>query len=186
MNVIALSHSQDRDFIAQVEKESGQNVSLCYQCGNCTAGCPYTFVYDIPVHKMMRLLQAGQKDTLLSCRSIWLCATCQSCTTRCPNNIDVAHIVDVMRHMARREGYSTEYGVKAFADSFLESVEKNGRAFEMGLLLRFIGKTGRFWTDVDLAPKILPKGKLSPLPHKVKNPEAIAKIFERFRQECQK
>lgn len=186
MNVIALSHSQDRDFVAQVEKESGQKASLCYQCGNCTAGCPYTFVYDIPVHQIMRLLQTGQKQTLLSCRSLWLCATCQSCTTRCPNGIDVAHIMDVLRHMARREGYATEYGVKSFVDSFLESVEKNGRAFEMGLLLRFIGKTGRFWTDVDLAPKILPKGKLSPLPHKVKNPDAIAKIFERFRQECQK
>ncbi|WP_243358589.1 4Fe-4S dicluster domain-containing protein [Fundidesulfovibrio terrae] len=186
MNVISLTASRDLDFIARVEKESGQKVSLCYQCGNCTAGCPYTFVYDIPVHQVMRLLQAGQKQTLLSCRSIWLCATCQSCTTRCPNNIDVAHVMDTLRHMARREGQDTEYGVKSFVDSFLESVEKNGRAFEMGLLVSFIMKTGRFWTDVDLAPKILPKGKLSPLPHKVKNPAAIAKIFERFRQEGHK
>lgn len=183
MNVISLTKTRDRDFIDQVEKESGQNVSLCYQCGNCTAGCPYTFAYDIPVHQVMRLLQAGQKQALLSCRSIWLCGSCQSCTTRCPNNIDVAHIMDVLRHMARREGYDTEYGVKAFVDSFLASVERNGRAFEMGLLVNFIAKTGRFWTDVDLAPKILPKGKLSPFPHKVKNPEAIAGIFERFRQE---
>lgn len=186
MNVISLSKTQDRNFVAQVEKESGQSVSQCYQCGNCTAGCPYTSVYDIPVHQVMRLLQAGQKQTLLSCRSIWLCASCQSCTTRCPNNIDVAHVMDVLRHMARREGHATEYGVKTFVDSFLWWVEHTGRAFEIGLMAMFMAKTGRFWTDMDLAPKTLPKGKLSFIPHKVKNPEAIAKIFERFRQEGHK
>lgn len=184
MNVIRLSESQDEGFKALVRRESGQDLARCYQCGNCTAGCPFTFAYDIPVSQIMRLVQAGQRDAVLSCRSIWLCASCQSCTTRCPNKIDVAHVMDVLRHMARREGRNTEYAVKAFVDSFLESVEKNGRAFEMGLMVRYTLKTGRFWTGVDLAPKLVPKGKLSPFPHKVKNPGAIAAIFERFRQEC--
>ena len=184
MNVISLSQSPDAAFIRQVEQESGQTASHCYQCGNCTAGCPYTFVYDIPVHQIMRLLQAGQKKTLLSCRSIWLCATCQSCTTRCPNQIEVAQVMDTLRHISRREGYADgEFAVRAFTDSFLESVEKNGRAFEMGLMLRYALKTGRFWTGADLAPKLAPKGKLSMKPHTVKNPEAIARIFKRFREE---
>lgn len=184
MNVINLSASQDTAFIAEVERESGQNLSLCYQCGNCTAGCPFTFAYDIPVHQVMRLAQAGQKKTLLTCRSLWLCASCQSCTTRCPNNIGVAQVMDALRHISRREGYADkEYAVRAFVDSFLESVEKNGRAFEMGLMVRYGLKTGRVWTGVDLAPKMVPKGKLSPLPHRIKNREAIARIFERFRKE---
>jgi heterodisulfide reductase subunit C len=186
MKVIDLAKSPDPGFAARVEKETGQTLSHCYQCGNCTAGCPYTFAYDIPVHQVMRLAQAGQKDTLLNCRSIWLCASCQSCTTRCPNNIDVAHVMDVLRHMARREGNAPEYCVKAFVDSFLESVEKHGRAFEMGLMVRYALKTGRFWTGIDLAPKLVPKGKLSPMPHNVKNPGAIARIFERYRQEAGK
>ncbi len=104
MGIVNITKSYDADFVRQVEKESGQDLSLCYQCGNCTAGCPYTFVYDIPVSKIMRLAQAGQKETVLKSKSLWLCATCESCTTRCPNNIDVAHIMDVLRHMARRVG----------------------------------------------------------------------------------
>ncbi len=185
MDVITLT-APDKGFIAQVEKESGQNLSLCYQCGNCTAGCPCSFVYDIPVNQIMRLLQAGQKDAVLSCHSVWLCASCQSCTTRCPNSIDVAHVMDTLRHMARRAGYAPEGAVKSFTDSFLESVERHGRAFELGLMVSYITKTGRFWTDVELAPQMIPRGKLGFKPHPVKNPKAITAIFERFRKEFAK
>ena len=186
MEVVDIHASSDHEFIARVEEESKQNVRLCYQCGNCTAGCPYTFVYDIPVSQIMRLLQAGQKQKILSSRSIWLCATCESCTTRCPNEIDVATIMDVLRHMARREGYVSEQKVKKFWDSFLDSVEKHGRVFEMGLLTRYITRTGRVWTDVDLAPKMLPKGKLSIRPHKIEGRDKVAQIFKRFREEAHK
>ena len=57
-------------FIRQVEEESGQKVSNCYQCGNCTAGCPMSFAYDYSVSRMMRLIQAGQKDIVLSAKSL--------------------------------------------------------------------------------------------------------------------
>ena len=182
MEVVDIHASCDHEFIAKVEAESEQKVRLCYQCGNCTAGCPYTFAYDIPVSQVMRLLQAGQKERLLSCKSIWLCATCESCTTRCPNEIDVARIMDVLRHMARREGYVAERNVKTFWDTFLDSVEKHGRVFEMGLLATYVAKTGRFWTDMDLGPKILPKGKLSFKPHEIQGKDKVAEIFKRFRE----
>ncbi|WP_029897714.1 4Fe-4S dicluster domain-containing protein [Desulfohalovibrio reitneri] len=182
MEILDLTESLDREFISQVEEESGQRVRLCYQCGNCTAGCPYTFAFDIPVSRMMRLLQAGQKDQLLSSHSVWLCATCESCTTRCPNGIDVARIVDVLRHMARREGYATERGVKVFWDSFLESVAKHGRVYEMGLLTSYIAKTGKVWTDAELGPRILPKGKLHLTPSRIQGREAVARIFERYKE----
>ncbi len=131
----------------------------------------------------MRLLQAGQRETALSCRSIWLCATCESCTTRCPNNIDVARIMDVLRHMARRAGRTPEPRVKAFGDAFLDSVRKHGRVFEMGLLAGYVAKTGRLLTDVDLGPKILPKGKMALRPHDIAGREHVEAIFQRFEEE---
>lgn len=180
MDIINLSNDFDADFVARVEQESEQKVSLCYQCGNCTAGCPYTFAYDIPVSQIMRLLQNGQKKAVLGSKSIWLCATCESCTTRCPNNIDVARVMDVLRHMARREGYATVPQVKTFWDAFLESVRAHGRVFELGLMVNYIAKTGRFWTDMDLGPKIMPKGKLAFKPHDIAGKEHVARIYERF------
>jgi heterodisulfide reductase subunit C len=183
MNVLNMSASFDEDFVAKVRDESEQNLSLCYQCGNCTAGCPYTFAYDIPVNQIMRLVQAGQKRKVLECRSLWLCATCESCTTRCPNGIDVARVMDVLRHIARCEGHAPEKGVKVFWDSFLGSVRKHGRVFEVGLLAAFIGRTGRVWTDIDLAPRIMPKGKLSLTPHPVHGKQEMDKIFKRFEEQ---
>lgn len=185
MNSINITRSADAAFVDEVERESGQDLSTCYQCGKCTAGCPYTFAYDIPVSQIMRMAQAGQRETLLSCNSIWLCATCESCTTRCPNKIDVAKVMDVLRHIARRRGYGQGQRFKKFVDSFLDSVRRHGRVFEMGLVASYIAKTGRFWTDADLAPSMLPKGKLGLKPHDIENKQEVAKIFERF-QELQK
>jgi len=183
METIHVNSSCDEAFIHAVENESGENVSLCYQCGNCTAGCPYTDFYDIPVSQIMRLVQMGQRETVLSCRSIWLCATCESCTTRCPNNIDVATVMDVLRHMARRAGKNPEPQVKTFCDSFLASVKRHGRVFEAGLMASYMTKTGRILTDADLAPKVLPKGKLGFTPHNIVGKKEITEIFQRYNAE---
>lgn len=182
METITLQ-TPDTRFIREVRERSGQVPSDCYQCGNCTAGCPFNFAYDIPVSKIMRLLQLGQSEAILQSRSLWLCATCQSCSTRCPNKIDVARVMDVLRHMAREQGHATERNVKAFGDAFLESVEKHGRVYEVGMLAKYVCKTGRFWTDIELGPKMLPKGKLGLRPHDIQGREHIARIFRRFRGE---
>ena len=190
MKTVTLA-SSNRKFIRQVEEESGQVVSRCYQCGNCTAGCPMNFAYDYPVHRIMRLIQIGQKDTVLSCKSIWYCATCETCTARCPNNIEVAVVMDVCRHMARREKYRTAislanfrdiWPVRMFATSFLKTVELFGRAHEVGTMAGFMAGSVKPFTDLDLVPKVLPKGKLPILPHTIKARKEVADIFRRFRE----
>ncbi len=180
MDTIYLN-SPDSLFIREVEEESGQVLSRCYQCGNCTAGCPMAFSFDSPVSRIMRLIQAGQKEAVLSSRAVWLCASCETCTQRCPNTIDVARIMDVCRHMARREKKSGIYAVKVFFDSFLLAVERHGRPHELGIMALFMARTGRFWTDLDLAPTMLTKGKMALLPHNVEGRGEVAEIFRRFR-----
>ncbi len=181
MEVISLQ-KPDKDFISEVERRSGQTVAQCYQCGNCTAGCPVNFSYDLPVSRVMRLVQTGQRHAVLSCHSIWLCASCQTCTTRCPNSIDVAKVMDVLRHMAREAGYTTERNVKAFGDAFLASVAKNGRLNEMGVALGYELRTGKFLTDIDLVGTMVSKRKLSLKHHAMENPGAVSEIFKRYRE----
>jgi len=183
MGGVNLEASYDAQFVAQVQEESKQNISLCYQCGNCTAGCPLDFAYDIPVSKMMRLIQTGQKETALRSHSAWLCASCESCTVRCPNNIDVARTMDCLRHMARREGYVAERPVKVFWDAFLASVRKHGRAFEVGLGTEYALKTGRAWGYMALAPHLLTTGKLSFKPHPIEGVREMENIFKRFEEQ---
>lgn len=177
-----LATARDPGFQAEVASGSGQRLASCYQCGNCTAGCVYTLDYDFPVHQVMHLVQLGMRQSALSCRSIWLCATCQACTTRCPNDIDVARVMDVLRHMARRAGFAPEPQVKTFTDSFLSSVAKHGRVFEAGLAAVFALKSGKPLQDASLGLPMLARGKLSLTPHEPEgNGKAeVAAIFARF------
>jgi heterodisulfide reductase subunit C len=184
VRTLNLANACDPGFQAAVARESGQTLASCYQCGNCTAGCVYTPDYDFPVHQVMRLVQLGLKERALSCRAIWLCATCQACTTRCPNNIDVARVMDVLRHMARRAGYAPQPQVKSFADSFLASVAKHGRVFEAGLAAVFALRSGKPLQDASLGLPMLTRGKLALTPHEPegRGKAEVAAIFERFRK----
>jgi heterodisulfide reductase subunit C len=82
--------------------------------------------------------------------------------------------------MARREGYITEKQVKQFNDSFLHSVQKHGRVFELGTVMRYVAKSGRFWTDAELGPKVLSRGKLATKAHDIQGKEQVSKIINRF------
>jgi heterodisulfide reductase subunit C2 len=182
MTTINLTKSFDAAFIEQVEKESEQKLSLCYQCGNCTAGCPFTEYFDYPVSQIMRLLQAGQKETILTSKAIWLCATCETCTTRCPCQIDVAQVMNALRIMARREGKVSEKDVKTFYDAFLDSVRQHGRIFEMGILLSYNLRSGNVLADADLGPKVMSRNKIHYLPRNIKGRDKVAQIFKRFKE----
>ena len=179
LETINLETTRDEAFLREVEAESGQKVTNCYQCGNCTAGCPCGPEYDLQVSQVMRAVQLGNKEMALSSRSLWLCVSCSTCTSRCPNNIDVAKVMDVLRHMAWKEG-KTNYAMASFWQSFLTTVRHFGRTYELGVMAMFMARTGRVFTDVDLAPRILPKQKLPFKPHTIVGKDAVARIFKRF------
>lgn len=180
IHTLRVQQSYDADFIREVEQDSGQQIRKCYQCGNCSASCAYTHVYDYPVNQIMRLLQLGQKEAVLTSRSIWLCATCQACTTRCPNNLDVTRIMETLRILSRREKKVSQKDIDLFYREFLGSVRTFGRVFETGLLPMFNFKSGKPFTDLDLAPQVIKKGKLAVLPHRIKGRHQVAGIFQRL------
>ena len=71
---ISLSRMRDPAFTAEVERQSGQNLATCYQCGNCTAGCPAgPIAYDTQVNQIIATaiasalaayITSAQADTL--------------------------------------------------------------------------------------------------------------------------
>ena len=54
------------------------DVSDCYQCGNCSAGCPAAFTFDHVPNQIMRMLQVGLVDEVLSSSAIQLCVQSSS------------------------------------------------------------------------------------------------------------
>ncbi|SDF58215.1 4Fe-4S dicluster domain-containing protein [Desulfovibrio legallii] len=186
-DAINLSRMRDTAFTAEVEAHSGQNVSTCYQCGNCTAGCPAGFVYDLQASQIMRAVQLGLKDMVLDSKSIWMCLSCSTCSQRCPNNINVGDVMETLRHMARREGRVTVPKVEKFWWSFLDTVRAFGRTYEIGTMALYMMRSMRVFTDLDLAPEALKKGKLGFKPHVLPHGAApVARIFKRYKERAKR
>ncbi|MDI6764956.1 MAG: disulfide reductase, partial [Thermodesulfobacteriota bacterium] len=59
-------------FLEEAEKRSGENLSLCYQCLKCTAGCPTAPIMDIRPNSLIRMIQMGMKQEVLGSSAIWL------------------------------------------------------------------------------------------------------------------
>jgi Fe-S oxidoreductase len=76
-----------------VEEASGQNVYACYQCGKCTATCPFS----LQPQRVMRLLQLGQIEDALGHDTTWDCAACLTCATDCPKDVSPALVQRALR-----------------------------------------------------------------------------------------
>jgi heterodisulfide reductase subunit B len=157
----------------EIEEACGENVYLCYQCKQCTAGCPVADHFDLTPHRLLRALQLGQKDAVLRSKTIWLCAACEACSTRCPQGLDLPRIVDVLRIMVAREGVQPALRpVTTFYSAALRGINMFGRMYEAGLMaelylrLFLSGDLDReqLVKDVPMALKMIRKGKLTPLP----------------------
>jgi heterodisulfide reductase subunit C len=180
MDVIRPSAGTGEDFAGEIKRQTSQDVAFCYQCGNCTAGCPYSEFFDYPVNQVMHLIQMGLREAVLSSRAIWLCAACETCTTRCPCEIDVAHVMDSLRAAAFWEGRQTEKEIRTFYESFLSSLKSHGRIFEAGILMRYNLASGHPFTDADLGPQVMKKGLIRFLPRNIQGREEVEKIFRKF------
>lgn len=74
----------------------GEPLKLCYQCGLCTAVCPWNLVKSFGVRQIMLQSHLGLVD--FESEDNWVCATCRACVDRCPRGVE---IIDVMRALRR-------------------------------------------------------------------------------------
>ncbi|MBN1516520.1 4Fe-4S dicluster domain-containing protein [Candidatus Sumerlaeota bacterium] len=153
-------------FLEEVERRSGAPVGACLQCHKCSTGCPIAPEMDLLSSQVMRMVQLGLDEETLASKAIWLCASCEACTTRCPMEIDIAGVMDTLRMLAvERKAAAPDERVRTFNDSFLKSVRRHGRVFELGMMTAYKLRTRDFFSDVDKVPAMLAKRKLSFLPH---------------------
>ncbi len=109
----------DNAFLEQVERESGEDLSRCYQCGNCSGSCPVSFAMEIPVSQVIRFVQLGQEQTVLQANSMWLCVSCLQCQARCPKCLDPSKVMEALRRLSLRQG-KRPVALAQVPDGFLE------------------------------------------------------------------
>ncbi len=95
----------EKEFVRKIEEISNQRVSNCYQCGRCTAGCPFAKFMDAPPSQVIRFIQLGLKDEVLAASAPWFCAACLVCQGRCPKGVDIPRLMEAVRtiHLRAKE-----------------------------------------------------------------------------------
>lgn len=173
--------------LEEVMRRSGTEVSACFQCHKCTTGCPIGPDMDLLPSQIMRLVHLGAEKEALGSQAIWLCASCEACTTRCPMGIDIAGVMDALRIMAiDRQTVLPDAHGKQFNRSFLGSVRRHGRVYEMGMMGAYKLRTFDLISDMDKVPQMLAQGKLSLLPSRSGSVKEVREIFRRAEEEDKK
>lgn len=80
--------------------KTGRGVADCFQCMKCTSGCTALKLLELKPHEIMRLVEWGFLEELVSSDIIWTCATCLKCTERCPQKASPYHAIMALRNIA--------------------------------------------------------------------------------------
>jgi len=184
MNSPDRSPAARKPLSSRIQEVSGLDPSHCYQCGKCSAGCPMASEMALKTHEIIRLVQLGVEERLLTSESIWMCLTCETCTTRCPNVFDPAAFIDALREIALRDyPDSIPRRIAAFHSAFLGQIRTHGRVFEFGLVASYKLRSGALFADVESVPGMLARGKLAFTPKRIKGLRDLRRIFDKCEAE---
>ncbi|HIH98710.1 MAG TPA: heterodisulfide reductase [Thermoplasmata archaeon] len=125
----------DREFLDRVQELSGQNLNECYQCGTCSAGCPFVEEMDILPDRLIRLVILGEKERVLGAKTPWICAACFTCTVRCPRGLDIAKIMEAIRQIKLRKRKEAD-------ETKIEKIEDIKHLPQAALVSNFRKQTG--------------------------------------------
>lgn len=171
----------DAGFAERVQQKSGKELRQCYHCLKCSAGCPIAFAMDWTPNQIIRMVQLGLQERVLSSSTIWLCASCEACSTRCPNEVDLPSIMDTLKEMAITNGIRSEQTViQVFHRVFLNCLREYGRLHELSLLASLKVLTLNPFEDIGLGMKMFGKGKINIFPTRIKNTHQLDAIFRTF------
>jgi heterodisulfide reductase subunit D len=97
-----------QSLVGRVNDLSGQTVQLCYHCHKCTAGCPAALSMEYGPDRILRMIQLGQWERLMSSRDAWLCLGCEMCGAHCPNEIDINEVMIALKEITTESGYRVD------------------------------------------------------------------------------
>ncbi|MBA7603739.1 hypothetical protein ES703_10856 [subsurface metagenome] len=168
-------------FLQQVSNiPNGKSLNKCIQCGTCTGSCPVSYTMDITPREVIALYRAGDIESILSSRTIWICASCYACTVRCPQNIPVTDIIYMLKRMAlEQEIFPKKFPVYALSRSFVSIANRYGRSYEPGLLILYYLRTNpiNLIKMIPLFLKLVSRGRITLLPKKVRATKALSEIL---------
>jgi len=92
----------DRETVDLLGELGGDTCKVCFQCGTCTAVCPWNLVRLFSNRRMMHRVQLGVID--FAEEDIWTCATCGACVARCPRGVANVDVTRALRKVVSEVG----------------------------------------------------------------------------------
>ena len=179
----AVEGTGDLAFSHKVREVSQAGLQRCYQCQTCTLSCPVAYAMDFPPHQLIRMVHLGLREQVLSSATIWLCATCETCVARCPQEVDILRLMDTLKEMALQEKVrGKESVIPIFHHTFLESIRRFGRQYELSMVVLLKMRTKDFFSDLDFGVKMLLKRKFGLIPPKIEGAKEVRAIFEKTKE----
>ena len=163
----------------------GERIKRCIQCGTCTGSCPVSHAMDIPPRQLIALFRAGEIETIMKSRSIWICASCYACTTRCPAGIKITDIVYALKRTAMEKQYPTgAHHVQVLAGLFVDNLMRYGRLHEGTLIRRFYTKTNifRLIGFIPLVRRMYKTRRLALFPKRIRGHRALSRIIKKAQE----
>ena len=103
MGVEILFERPSGDFVRKIRETSGEDIALCYQCGMCSAGCPFASAMDMLPRQIIQSVQLGLEEDIAKSKTIWLGTSCLTCSVRCPRGLDLAKVMEALRLISLRK-----------------------------------------------------------------------------------
>jgi len=175
-----------QSFLKQVELiPAGELIKRCIQCGTCTGSCPVSYAMDLSPRQLIASFRAGDMETIMRSRTIWICASCYACTTRCPSGIKITDIIYALKRTAMEaDKKSIAPQVQLLAKLFVSNLMSYGRLHEGTLIRKYYMKTRitKLFGFVPLALKLYKTKRLAIFPTRIKARDALSRIIRKAQE----
>jgi len=110
-----------------LEKQGGEKLRTCLQCGLCVASCPVRLVDErYNPRRLIKMVQLGMRHQVLSSETIWMCSFCYTCHERCPQDVKFPDLVNAIRNLAVEQGY-----IHPSFEKLLSIIKQHDRMYEI-------------------------------------------------------
>lgn len=161
---------------------NSDKIKSCIQCGTCTGSCPVSYAMDISPRELIALFRAGDMETILKSKTIWVCASCYSCQSRCPSLIKITDIIYALKRLAmEKRMYPPKFPVYSLQESFVKIMNKFGRLHEPRLVIYYLLKTNpsKLFSFVPLGLRMAKKKRIGYVASRIKDLEGLKKIIRK-------
>jgi len=170
------------DFIKEVEKlPGGDKVLDCIQCGLCAGSCPTRFAMDYSPTQILKMINLGMREQVLSSSAIWECSSCHTCATRCPRGVEITTLMMSLKNLSLKENLAESETKPKFHKSFFEVINKYGRLSEAALLTKTMKKSDpkAIMHNASLGLRLARKGKMRLRPEKIEHTADLENMLKK-------